>query len=148
VKIIALSLAMVIALVSLAFAEQVSLMHDEISETEKSPIYQKYDIVCSVCSSIEGKAELEAALESDMKYAKKYGVINYGRRDGAVQAIKRHDANIALGKAQYSKRYKKKFSKKECNLVYTDDCEGALFEISAKILGKVPWETDDVYPKP
>jgi hypothetical protein len=128
-------------------AENIQLSGEEIDTAEKSPIYQKYQLVCNVCSAIEEKNGLEAALKADMKYAKKYGVINYSRRDNAVQAIKRDDRLILEGKADYAKRYKKKFSKKECELVNTEDCEGALFELSAKIIGRVPWAADDIYPK-
>ncbi|TSK08583.1 MAG: hypothetical protein FPO08_04565 [Geobacter sp.] len=148
IKIIFFTVALHILMASIALSEEVSLSQEEINESEKNPIYQKYELVCNVCNAIESKSHLESALTSDLKYAKKYGVINYGRRDRAIQAIKRDDETITKGKAEYSKRYKRKFNRKECNLVNTEDCEGALFEISAKILGKVPWEIDDVYPKP
>ena len=129
-------------------AGTVSISGTEMDIAEASPIYQKYEIVCNVCSAMERKSSLESGLKKDMQYAKKYGVINYGRRDSAVQSIKRNDYAIIDGKKQYLHKYSRKFNKNECKSVNTEDCEGALFEISAKILGKVPWEDSDIYPKP
>ena len=139
----------ILALTSIASAaDSIQLSGEDIDQAEKSPIYQKYQLVCNVCSAVEDKKGLESALKSDMKYAKKYGVINYGRRDRAVQAIKRDDRLISEGKAEYVKRYKKQFNKKECDVVNMEDCEGALFELSAKIIGRIPWASDDIYPRP
>lgn len=148
VKTLHILLAAFLLMSRLAQAETLQLSAIEIDEAEKSPIYQKYDLVCKVCSAIEEKQAFELSLKNDMRYAKKYGVINYGRRDRFVQGIKHDDLVINNGKSEYKQKYKHRFPEKECDLVNTEDCEGALFELSGKILGKISWEVDDVYPKP
>lgn len=127
--------------------ETFSLTFEEIDEAEKNEIYQKYQLVCNVCSAQEQNRDLEKGLSVDMQYSKKYGVINYSRRDRTVQFIKHNDYIIKSGKKEYRTKYKKKFNNKDCDLVYTEDCEGALMELAAKISGKLPWAGDEVYPK-
>lgn len=107
------------------------------AEAKKSPEYLKMDITCNICSAIEDKRSVERALDSDMRYAKKYGVVNPNRRDNAVQRIKADDRTVLEEKAVYKDLFNKTFNTAECKKIKCDDCEQLLSDLSAKLTDKL-----------
>lgn len=105
-------------------------------EAERSSEYLKLNITCKICSATEDKKSVEMALNNDMSYSKKYGVINYSRRDSGVQSIKYYDGVIRDGKSEYRELFKKPFNAAACKKIKCDDCEQLLSDLSAKLTEK------------
>lgn len=113
--------------------ERYMLAQDEV---EKSPEYLKMDLLCKICGAIEEKRSVEKALNTDMSYSKKYGVVNLSRRDNAVQVIKADDRIIQEGKRDYMKLFNKPFTTSSCKHVKCDECEGTLQQLSKTLTEK------------
>jgi len=108
-----------------------------LEPARNTPEFQHMAIKLNVCCAIEEKRGLEDALKEDMQYARKYGVINYGRRDATVQQIKLDDELITEGKRDYKRAFGKPFNKSVCKKTACNEAPFTIVEYAKEICQKM-----------
>lgn len=98
--------------------------------------YRQLDLTCTICSEIVDNKMYEKELAEDARYAKKYGVVNYSRRDAYIQAIKNNDRDIKGMKIDYKELSGKDFKISSCKKIDVETCS----EESSKFLNKLTKE--------
>lgn len=100
---------------------------------EKRSDYKKAELDCNICSTVADNKRIKQEMAEDARYSKKYGVVNYGRRDHYVQAIKMNDRFIAEGKSDYKELTGKSFNVGACRKVDPLTCADDLDSLSIKL---------------
>jgi len=98
-----------------------------ISSAKDSTEYKELELAIDICCAIKDKKSLEAALDENLKYSKKYGVMNVTQRGELVEQIKRDDITMAASKREYKKAVGKLFNEANCKAI---DCEAASTQLS------------------
>jgi hypothetical protein len=130
------AILLVAGILDFAHAEMIDYKEMELGVLEparNTSEFQRMAIKLNVCCAIEEKRGLEEALKEDMRYARKYGVINYGRRDATVQQIKVDDELIIEGKRDYKEAFGKLFNKLACKKIACNEAPFFLTEYAKEI---------------
>jgi len=100
---------------------------------ENSSDYKKAELGCRICSTVDDNNRIKREMAEDARYSQKYGVVNYGRRDRYVQAIKMNDRSLAEGKVEYKELTGKNFNMGACRKVDSLTCVDDLDALSIKL---------------
>lgn len=114
-------LIFVLITVSSAFCEDWDYLDAE-KIVQDNIEYKKLELSCTICSEIFDNKMYEKELAEDTRYARKYGVVNYSRRDAYIQAIRNNDRDIKKMKIEYKELSGKVFKVSDCKNVDVETC--------------------------